>query len=131
MKLCVEKSSWSGWSHDYKPNIETEQFDNLKSIVHWETILKTSIIHQNGEIEYNGETISITKAEINFFSFTIMELGEGYIMIKTNCPMSEGDDGTINLYSNETAFRIEKDKKLKLTTPTMDAGDIYTFELED
>ena len=131
MELIVEKSSWSGWSKDYKPNIETEQFDNLKDILHWETILKTSITHQKGEIEYNGETISISKAGIKFFSFTIMELGEEYIIIKTNCPMSEGDDGKISLRSNETIFRIEKGKKTKLTTLTTDAGDIYTFELKE
>ena len=130
MKLIVEKSSWSGRSRDYKPNIETEQFDDLKKILHWETILETSITHQRGEIEYNGKTTSISKAEIVFFSFVIMELGEDYIIIKTNCPMSEGDNG-INLYSNETTFRIEKGKKVKLTTPTMDAGDIYIFELKD
>ena len=131
MNLIVEKSDWSGWSKDYKPNIEIEQFDNLKNIVRWETILKTSITHQKGEIEYNGETTSISKAGIKFFSFIIMELGTDYIMIKTNCPMSEGNDGTINLRSNETTFRIEKGRKVQLTTPTMDAGDIYTFELKD
>ena len=91
MKLIVEKSSWSGWVRDYKPSIETEQFDDLKKILHWETILKTSILHQKGEIEYKGETIPISKAVVDFFSFTIMELGEDYIMIKTNCPMNEGD----------------------------------------
>lgn len=131
MKLYVEKSSWSGWSKDYKPNVETEQFDNLKNILHWESILKTSITHSKGEIEYNGKITSISKAEIKFFSFTIMELGEDYIVIKTNCPMSEGNDGTISLHSNETIFRVEKGKKMKLTTITMDSGDIYTFELID
>jgi hypothetical protein len=131
MKLIIEKSSWSGWNKDYKPSIETEQFDNLEKILHWETILKTSITHQVGEIKYNGEITSISKAGVEFFSFTIMELGEDYIVIKTNRPMSEGNDGTISLRSNETTFRIEKGKKVKLTTPTTDAGDIYNFELKD
>ena len=130
MKLIVEKSSWSGWSRDYKPNIETEQFGDLEKYLHWENILKTSIIHQSGKIKYNGKTTSISKANIEFFSFVIMELGENYIIIKTNYPMSEGDNG-INLRSNETIFRIEKDKKVKLTTPSTDAGDIYIFELKD
>jgi len=131
MKLIVEKSSWSGWTRDYKPSIETEQFDDLKKILHWETILKTSILHQKGEIEYKGETIPISKAVVDFFSFTIMELGEDYIMIKTNCPMNEGDRGGINLKSNETIFRIEKGKTVKLIIPSMDTGDIYSFELTD
>ena len=131
MKLIVEKSSWSGWSADYKPSIETEQFDNLKNILYYETILKTSIFHQKGEIEYNGETTSISKAGVGYFSFTIMELGKDYIMIKTNRPMSAGADGTINLNSKETTFKIEKGKKVKLTTTTMDSGDIYNFELKD
>ena len=40
MKLIVEKSSWSGWSRDYKPNIEVVEFDHLRNMFHWETILK-------------------------------------------------------------------------------------------
>lgn len=64
------------------------------------------------------------------FSFTIIELGEDYIKIETNSPMSDGDDGTINLHSKETIFKVEKGKKLKLTTLTMDFGFIYTFELK-
>lgn len=131
MKLIVEKSSWSGWSRDYKPIIEVEEFDDLSKRFHWETILKTVITHMNGNVEYNDEIVPVSKAEIDFFSFIIMELGEDYIMIKTSEPMSSNDDGTINLRTKETVFRIEKDKKVKLTTPTMDSGDIYTFELKD
>ena len=44
--------------------------------------------------------------------------------------MSAGDDGTINLHSKKTIFKVEKGKKLKLTTLTMDFGFIYTFELK-
>ena len=131
MILIVEKSSWSGWSKDYKPTVETEQFDNLKNILYWENILKTSITYEMGKIEYNGKPTSISKAKITFFSFTIMELGEDYIIIKTNNPMSEGNSGAINLRSDKTIFRIEINKKLKLTTPTLDAGEIYTFELKN
>ena len=131
MKLIVEKSSWSGWSRDYKPNIEVEEFNDLRNMFHCETILKTVITHMNGNVEYNDKIVPVSKAEIEFFSFIIMELGEDYIIIKTNEPMSSNDDGSINLRTNETVFRIEKDKKVKLTTPTMDRGDIYTFELRD
>ena len=41
MKLIVEKSSWSGWSRDYKSNIEVVEFDDLRNMFHLETILKT------------------------------------------------------------------------------------------
>ena len=60
-----------------------------------------------------------------------MELGEDYIVIKTSEPMSSNDDGSIDLRTKVNVFKIEKGKKLKLTTPTMDSGNIYTFELKD
>lgn len=131
MKLIVEKSSWSGWRRDYKPNIEVVEFDDLRNMYHWETILKTVIAHTSGSVEYNNEIVQVSRAEIEFFSFIVMELGEDYIMIKTSEPMSSNDDGSIDLRTKETVFKIEKGKKLKLTTPTMDSGNIYTFELKD
>lgn len=131
MKLIVEKSSWSGWRRDYKPNIEVVEFDDLRNMYHWETILKTVIAHMGGSVEYNGGIVPVSRAEIEFFSFIVMELGEDYIMIKTSEPMSSNDDGSIDLRTKETVFKIEKGKKLKLTTPTMDSGNIYTFELKD
>lgn len=131
MKLIVEKSSWSGWRREYKPNIEVVEFDDLRNMYHWETILKTVIAHMGGSVEYNGGIVPVSRAEIEFFSFIVMELGEDYIMIKTSEPMSSNDDGSIDLRTKETVFKIEKGKKLKLTTPTMDSGNIYTFELKD
>lgn len=67
MKLIVEKSSWSGWSRDYKPNIEVVEFDDLRNMFHWETILKTIIAHTSGSVEYNNEIVPVSKAEIDFF----------------------------------------------------------------
>ena len=131
MKLIVEKSSWSGWSRDYKPNIEVVEFDDLRNMFHLETILKTVIAHTSGSVEYNNEIVPVSKVEIEFFSFIVMELGEDYIVIKTSEPMSSNDDGSIDLHTKVTVFKIEKGKKLKLTTPTMDSGNIYTFELKD
>ena len=98
---------------------------------HWETILKTVIVHTSGSVEYNNEIVPVSKTEIEFFSFIVMELGEDYIMIKTSEPMNSNDDGSIDLRTKVTVFKIEKGKKLKLTTPTMDSGNIYTFELKD
>lgn len=131
MKLIVEKSSWSGWSRDYKPKIEVEEFDDISKRFHWETILKTVIAHTSGSVEYNNEIVPVSKAVIEFFSFIVMELSEDYIVIKTSESMSATDDGSIDLHSKETVFKIEKGKKLKLITQTKDSGDIYTFELRD
>ena len=50
------------------------------------------------------------------------------IVIETTEPFSEGEGG-INLQSKQKEFTIKKGQKIKLTTPTMDAGGIYYFEL--
>lgn len=109
MKLIVEKSSWSGRSIGYEPKVEIKEYDDLNALLHNEQVFEESFEQ---------------------FSFTIIELGEDYIKIETNSPMSAGDDGTINLHAKETIFKVEKGKKLKLTTLTMDFGFIYTFELK-
>lgn len=54
MKLIVEKSSWSGWNPNYKPKIEIEEFDDLKKIIHYETILKISVLNTLDKVEYNS-----------------------------------------------------------------------------
>ena len=124
MKLIVEKSSWSGWNQNYKPIIETETFEDLKKIVHWETILTTTPGHIQGEIDFNGEKFSASRATVRFFAFTIMEIGEDYITIKTNEFMNANNE------IDGTEFKVTKNAPLVLKTPTMDAGRIYTFTLE-
>ncbi len=121
----------SGWSRDYKPKIEVEEFNDIEKMFRWETILKIVIAHTSGSVEYNNEIVPVSRAVIEFFSFIVMELGEDYIMIKTSESMSASDDESIDLHSKETVFKIEKDKKVKLNTPTMDRGNIYIFELKD
>lgn len=76
----------------------------------------------------NNEKVLRTESVLSF-SFIITKLGEDYIEIKTNTPMSSGFE-SINLNSKETNFKIEKDKKLRLTTLSFDFGYIYTFELK-
>ena len=61
-------------------------------------------------------------------TFTITEINKDSIVIKTTEPFSEGEKG-IDLYSKQKEFTIKKGEKIKLTTPTMDAGGIYYLEL--
>ena len=60
--------------------------------------------------------------------FTVTEINKDSITIKTEEPFSDNEEG-INLRSNKKEFILEKDKKIKLNTPTMDAGGIYTLTL--
>jgi len=43
--------------------------------------------------------------------------------------MSLSKDGSINLITNDTVFKIELNKITKLVTPTMDMGEIYNISL--
>ncbi len=89
----MKKSSWSGRSIGYEPKVEIKEYDDLNALLHNEQVFEESFEQ---------------------FSFTIIELGEDYIKIETNSPMSAGDDGTINLHSKETIFKVEKGKKIKI-----------------
>ena len=55
------------------------------------------------------------------FAFDIVDISEEFITIKTN-PMCEVKDGKINLNRPETIFKLTKNGKLYLHTPTMDGG---------
>lgn len=60
------------------------------------------------------------------FAFNIVDISEEFITIKTN-PMCEVKDGKINLNRPESIFKLTKNSKLCLHTPTMDGG--FNFEL--
>ena len=60
------------------------------------------------------------------FAFDIVDISEEFITIKTN-PMCEVKDGKIKLNRPETIFKLTKNGKLCLHTPTMDGG--FNFEL--
>ena len=62
-------------------------------------------------------------------TFTITEINENSIVIETTKPFSDSENG-INLSSNKKEFTIKKGEQIELTTPTMDAGGIYTFILD-
>lgn len=61
-------------------------------------------------------------------TFTITKVNEDSIIIKTTEPFSDSETG-INLRTDKTEFTIEKGNSITLTTPTMDAGEIYTLIL--
>ena len=102
-KIKVTAKDWSGWSKDYKPTPKEFVYD----------------------IELNKE---INLHDSYKFSFEIIKVTDSYVTIKTNQPMSDNETG-IDLNSRKTEFNVEKGKKIKLTTPTMDAGGIYEIEV--
>lgn len=104
LKVVVESSSWSGWSEDYKPAKETNEYP----------------VELNKEYSFEGGD----------FSFKITKVKSDKITIKTNQPMSDNEKG-VNLNAQETEFTIKLDKSVELTTPTMDAGYIYTISLKE
>lgn len=119
MKLLIEESSWSGWDKNYKPNIINHEYE---IILHKKYVVKTSKISylKDGKhIEENKES----------FSVVIEEIGEDYIFIKTNIPMSLDKGASINLNTKDTIFKIELNKITKLVTPTTDCGEIYDISL--
>lgn len=104
-KLKVIKSSWSGWDEDYFPEDKTFEYD----------------IELNKEYEVSKGSLGLT--------FTIKKINKDNIVIDTTEPFSDSEKG-ISLRTDKTEFVIEKGKTLKLTTPTMDAGNIYYLSLE-
>lgn len=62
-------------------------------------------------------------------TFTVTKINKDSIVIKTTEPFSDSED-SVNLKSDKKEFIIEKGKQIKLSTPTMDAGGIYTFILD-
>ena len=119
MKLKIVESSWSGWSKDYKPEEVEHEYDiNLNE----KYVIKTSKISLKKDNEWIEE-------EREVFSFNIIEINESSIKIQTFQPFSDKDNGTINLFSDKKEFVITDEKPLKLTTPTMDSGEIFILSL--
>lgn len=118
MKLKIKQSSWSGWVKDYKP-VETEEEYDINENEKY--IIKTT------EISYMKDNHFI-KEKKEKFSFEIVEVNDDYVKIHTFQSFSDKDDGTISLLSKKKDF-IVNDKPLKLTTTTMDCGEIYTLTL--
>ena len=101
MMLSITESSWSGWDENYEPEEETESY----------------------RVELN-KTYTIGRS----LSFEITEINENSITIHTSKVFSDSETG-IDLSTDKQDFIIEMGESIELTTPTMDAGNIYTLEL--
>ena len=101
MVLSITKSSWSGWFEDYEPEEQTLEY----------------LIKPN-------ETYTVGYS----LSFEITEIGENSITIHTAEPFSDSETG-INLSTKKRDFTIKMGESIELTTPSMDAGDIYILKL--
>ena len=66
--------------------------------------------------------------EEEVLSFEITSIDEDSIGIHTFQVFSDKEEG-IDLMSDKQDFTVTVDKPLKLTTPTMDEGDIFTLTL--
>lgn len=101
-KLRIRESSWSGWTPNYEPQEVTKEYDVVL-----------------------GEEYSINSGK---FTFLIEEINNDNIIIKTSKSFSDKEEG-IDLRSKKTKFTIYLDEEIKLTTQTMDAGEIYYLTL--
>ncbi len=101
-RLQIKESSWSGWSEDYKPEEVTNEYD---------VVLGKEYKTNSGK-----------------FVFKIKKIEKNCIIIVTQDVFSDNEDG-IDLNSKKKEFKVSFDKEIKLTTPTMDAGDIYYLKL--
>lgn len=106
-QLVVTVSYWNGWTSDY----ESEETTYIYSIEKNEPIIIPSDF---------GQTLTVT----------ITKTAQDSITIKTDQPMSDNEDGTINLGSMKTSFEVSLSKELLLITTSTDMGTIFLFEIE-
>lgn len=119
MRLKILESSWSGWLVDYKSKEIEKEYDiklNEKYVI---KTTKQSYVKDNKCVEEEEE----------IFSFKIIEINNCSIKIRTFQSFSDNDDNTVNLLSDKKEFIVTNEKPLKLTTPTMDAGEIFILSL--
>ena len=117
MKLYVEKSAWAGRRAPGTPperKIDDLEFELKKG--------EENILEQHTYSTVNGKGVYK-------LYFTIIDIQEDYVIIKTSEPMSEGEEG-IFLASKQTEYKIKKDEQTVLKTLSMDAGRIYKFILK-
>ena len=119
MKLKISEYSWSGYSKDYKPEEIEKEYD-IK--LNKKYVIKTRKFSYKQDNEWVEE-------EKEIFSFNVVEINDSSIKIETYQPFSDNTDGTINLHSDKKEFIVTNGIPLKLTTPTMDAGEIFTLTL--
>lgn len=115
MKICVEKSTWSGWDSEEIPASANYEF----------------------EVDYGTEYVvdeveaDAHEAKDNTFSFTIVEVRINHIEIKTNIKMIDTSKSNAEESEGDFYFELRKGQTLTLTTPTLDEGDTYKFTLKE
>lgn len=114
-KIKIISSSWSGWSENHESD-ETESYCEIE--LHKKCIVKTRQISDSEGNEQKEEILS----------FEITAINTNSIDIHTLQVFSDNENG-VDLQSNKQDFTIKLDEPLTLTTPTMDAGDIFTITL--
>lgn len=114
MKICVEKSTWSGWDSEEIPASANYEF----------------------EVDYGTEyVVDEVEADENHvakvFSFTINKVRELYIEIKTSIKMIDTSKADVEESEGDYYFELREGETLTLTTPTLDEGDTYKFTLKE
>lgn len=114
MKLYVEKSTWSGWDSEEIPASANYEFD----------------------VDYGTEyVVDEIEADANHepkkFTFTVVEVRENHIEIKTNVKMIDTSKPEMEDSEGDFYFEIKKDETITITTPTLDEGDTYKFTLKE
>lgn len=100
--MQITESSWSGWTKNYIPEEKINKYD-IK--------LNKKYSINNGHLE-----------------FEVIKIYDDNIVIKTTKSFSDSKEA-VNLNSKKTEFTIYSNEETKLTTPTMDAGEIYNLKL--
>ena len=114
-RIRVVSSGWSGWSKDYKP-VEKESFCEIK--LYEKCVVTTRHYSDTSGREWDEEV----------FSFEIRSIDDDKINIHTFQNFSYNGSG---LGNTKRDFVIEAGESLRLTTPTMDEGDIFTLSLTE
>ena len=114
-RIRVVSSSWSGWSKDYKP-VEKESFCEIK--LYEKCVVTTRHYSDTSGREWDEEILS----------FEVRSVDDDKISIHTFQDFSYDGSG---LRNTKRDFVIEAGESLRLTTPTMDEGDIFTLSLTE
>jgi len=108
-----------------KDIIEVINNQNSKSTYETTKNIENIVAIQNISYLENNREVQEKKV---IFTFTITDINEEYITIKTN-PMCEVINGKINLNNPKTEFKLYKNLELTLATPTMDRGNTYKLSV--
>ena len=114
-RIRVVSSRWSGWSKDYKP-VEKESFCEIK--LYEKCVVTTRHYSDTPDREWDEEILS----------FEVRSVDDDKISIHTFQDFSYNGSG---LGNTKRDFVIEAGESLRLTTPTMDEGDIFTLSLTE